>query len=140
MPAIPSRPGWFAFLVGFALALLFLAAGAWQLGVLAAAVAGYLAGKGRAGAVRGVQALAPAWFLWLLVLSLLNPAVDRLAVILGGILGGGWGVVVLLLVLIPVLMGLFGGLAGGYLAEILAPGPREAETPPAPPASPPPSP
>ena len=126
MLATWREPWWKAVLVGFLLTLVFLAVGAWQLSVLAAAVAGVLSGRGRAGAIRGIQAVAPAWFVWLLALSLLGP-VDRVVVLFGGILGGGWGPVVLLLVLVPVLLGLFGGLAGGYLAELVAPEPRMAE-------------
>jgi len=71
------------------------------------------------GALRGIQATAPAWFLWLLVLSAIAP-VDDMVVVLGAILGGGWGLVVLLVALVPILLGLFGGLAGGFLAELLA--------------------
>jgi len=133
MPATYAKPWWVGFLVGFVLALLFLAASLWQLGIVAAGVAGFLSGKGRAGAIRGVQAVGPAWIVWLLALSLATPVVDDLVVLMGGILGGGWGLIVLLLVLIPVLMGLFGGLAGGYLAEILARTPETSEAPPAPP-------
>lgn len=134
MPASYPRPWWVGFLVGFVLALLSLAAGLWQLGIVAAGVAGYLSGKGRAGAIRGVQAVGPAWIVWLLALSLASPIVDDLVVLMGGIIGGGWGVIVLLLVLIPILMGLFGGLAGGYLAEIMARAPEKTEAPPAPPS------
>jgi len=126
MLAAWREPWWRAVLVGSVLTLVVLAVGAWQLSVLAAAVAGFLSGRGRAGAIRGIQAVAPAWFVWLLALSLLGP-VDRVVVLFGGILGGGWGPVVLLLVLVPVLLGLFGGLAGGYLAELVAPEPRMAE-------------
>ncbi len=119
------RPWWRTALVGFALTLIFLAVGVWQLTVVAAAVAGYLAGRGRAGAYRGIQAVGPAWFLWLLALSLVAP-VEDLVLILGSILGGGWGLVVLLAALVPVLLGLFGGMAGGYLAELRTPAAMEA--------------
>ncbi|TLZ72008.1 MAG: hypothetical protein E6K10_03445, partial [Methanobacteriota archaeon] len=60
------EPWWKAVFVGTLLTLAFLAAGAWQLTVVAAAVAGLLSGRGRAGAMRGIQATAPAWVLWLL--------------------------------------------------------------------------
>jgi len=113
------EPWWRSVLFGLVLTLIFLATGVWQLTVVSAAVVGFLAGGGRKGAVRGIQATAPAWFLWLLVLSAIAP-VDDMVVILGAILGGGWGLVVLLVALVPILLGLFGGLAGGFLAELLA--------------------
>ena len=113
------EPWWKAVFVGTLLTLAFLAAGAWQLTVVAAAAAGLLAGHGRTGAVRGIQDTAPAWVLWLLVLSLVSP-VQELVKVLGGILGPGWGLVLFLYLLIPILLGLFGGMAGGYLAEIVA--------------------
>lgn len=84
MPASYPRPWWVGFLVGFVLALLSLAAGLWQLGIVAAGVAGYLSGKGRAGAIRGVQAVGPAWIVWLLALSLASPIVDDLVVLMAG--------------------------------------------------------
>ena len=121
------RPWWRTALVGFALTLVFLAVGLWQLSVVAAAVAGFLSGRGRAGAYRGIQAVAPAWVLWILAISLVAP-VEDLVLILGGILGGGWGFVVLLMILVPIVLGLFGGMAGGYLAELMMPAePRSAE-------------
>ncbi len=130
--AVLRQPWWRTALPGFALTLLFLGAGLWQLGVLAAGVAGYLSRRGRDGAYRGIEAVAPAWILWLLASSLVAP-VDDVAVLLGGIVGGGWGLIVLLIVLVPVLLGLFGGMAAGYLAEVLSPGPREADAAPPPP-------
>jgi len=95
------EPWWKAVLAGFVLTLVLLATGVWQLTVLSGAVAGFLAGRGRRGAIRGIQSTAPAWILWLLVLSLIWP-VEDLVLILGGILGAGWGLVVLLFALIPV--------------------------------------
>ncbi len=120
-----SAPWWKPVLVGSALTLVFLAVGLWALTVLSAAVAGFLSGRGRRGAVAGIQSAAPVWILWLLVLSLLAP-VEGLLLILGGILGPGWGLVVFLFVLIPIFLGGFGGMAGGYLAELLS---REEPTP-----------
>src|SRR3972149_5356025 len=105
------RPWWRTPLVGFALTLVFRAVGLGQLSVVAAAVAGFLSGRGRAGAYRGIQAVAPAWVLWILAISLVAP-VEDLVLILGGILGGGWGLVVLLMILVPIVLGLFGGMAG----------------------------
>ncbi len=119
------QPWWKAVLVGVVLTLVALAVGAWQLTVMSAAVAGFLAGRGRAGGVRGIQAAAPAWILWLVVLSVLAP-VEDLVLLLGSILGAGWGLVVLLMALIPILLGAFGGMAGGYLAELLS---KEGSTP-----------
>lgn len=130
MPAMAvtvRQPWWKTALVGFALTLIFLAVGLWQLSVVAAALAGFLSGRGRAGAYRGIQAVAPAWVLWILAISLVAP-VEDLVEILGSILGGGWGLVVLLMVLVPIVLGLFGGMAGGYLAELTMPAePRPAE-------------
>ena len=114
------RPWWKTALAGFALTLVFLALGLWQLSVVAALVAGFLSGRGRTGAYRGIQAVGPAWILWILAISLVAP-VEDLVLILGGILGGGWGLVVLLMVLVPIVLGLFGGMAGGYLAELTMP-------------------
>jgi len=119
------EPWWKAVLVGLALTLIFLAVGAWQLTVVSAAIAGFLAGRGRTGGMRGIQATAPAWFLWLLALSLVSP-IDDLVVLLGSILGAGWGLVVLLVALIPIFLGLFGGLAGGYLAELVSKEPMDS--------------
>ena len=112
-------PWWKSVLLGIVLTLIFLATGVWQLTVISGAIVGYLSGRGRVGALRGIQATAPAWFLWLLVLSAIAP-VDDMVVVLGAILGAGWGLVVLLVALVPILLGLFGGLAGGFLAELLA--------------------
>ena len=126
MLATWREPWWRAVLVGFVLTLVFLAFGAWQLSIVSAAVAGFLSGRGRAGAIRGIQAAAPAWFVWLIAISLAGP-VGGVVALFGGILGGGWGLVVLLLVLVPVLLGLFGGIAGGYLAELVVPAPPTAE-------------
>ena len=122
------EPWWKAVVVGTGLTLAFLAAGAWQMTVVAAAAAGLLSGRGRVGAVRGIQATAPAWVLWLLVLSVLSP-VQQLVVVLGGILGPGWGLVLFLYVLIPIFLGLFGGMAGGYFAELLTKEPAAATIP-----------
>ena len=111
------EPWWRGVLVGFVLTLAFLATTVWQLIVIAAAVTGFLAGRGRSGAIRGIQAVGPAWFLWLLVLSALTP-VEEVVVLLGSILGAGWGLVVFLFALIPivlvvtVILGLAGGLVG----------------------------
>lgn len=116
-----AAPWWKSVLVGSALTLVFLALGLWMLTVLSAAVAGFLSGRGRRGAMRGIQSTAPVWILWLLALALLGP-VEGLLVILGGILGPGWGFVMFLFVLIPILLGLFGGMAGGFLAELLSKG------------------
>ncbi len=127
MRVVVRQPWWKTALVGFALTLVFLAPGLWQLSVVAAAVAGFLSGRGRAGAYRGIQAVAPAWVLWILAISLVAP-VEELVEILGSILGGGWGLVVLLMVLVPIVLGLFGGMAGGYLAELVMPAwPRRAD-------------
>ena len=130
MPAMRvtvRQPWWKTALVGFALTLVFLAVGLWQLGVVAGAVAGFLSRRGRTGAYRGIQAVGPAWILWILAISLVAP-VEDLVLILGGILGGGWGLVVLLMILVPIVLGLFGGMAGGYLAELMMPAePRSAE-------------
>jgi hypothetical protein len=123
-----SAPWWRPVLVGSALTLVFLAVGLWMLTVLSAAIAGFLSGRGRRGAVAGIQSAAPVWILWLLVLSLLAP-VEGLLLILGGILGPGWGLVVFLFVLIPILLGAFGGMAGGYLAELLSKEGPKAEAP-----------
>ena len=112
-------PWWKSVLLGIVLTLVFLATGVWQLTVISGAIVGYLSGRGRVGGLRGIQATAPAWFLWLLVLSAIAP-VDDMVVVLGAILGAGWGLVVLLVALVPILLGLFGGLAGGFLAELLA--------------------
>ena len=120
-----SAPWWKPVLIGSALTLVFLAVGLWAFTVLSAAIAGLLSGRGRRGAVAGVQSAAPVWILWLLVLSLLAP-VEGLLLILGGILGPGWGLVVFLFVLIPILLGGFGGMAGGFLAELLS---KEGSTP-----------
>jgi len=111
--------GWMQVLVGLALTSVFLALGAWQLTVVSAAVAGFLSGRGRSGAVRGIQSSAPMWILWLLVLSLFTP-VNDLLVILGGILGAGWGLVIFLFLLIPIVLGILGGMAGGSLNELLS--------------------
>ncbi len=136
MLAALQRPWWRAFLIGFALTLAFLALGLWQLGVVAAAIAGFLAGRGRAGAIRGIQSVGVAWFLWFIALSFIIP-IDDVVDLLGGILGGGRPLVVLLMALVPVLMGFFGGLVGGYLAELATPAAPKAEAPPAaPPAGP----
>ena len=113
-----SAPWWKPVLIGSALSLVFLAIGAWALIVASAAVAGFLSGRGRTGAIRGIQSTAPVWILWLLALSLIAP-VEGLILLLGGILGAGWGLVIFLFVLIPTLLGLFGGAVGGYLAELL---------------------
>ena len=125
MLASLRAPWWKPVLVGSALSLVFLVIGAWALIVVSAAVAGFLSGRGRGGAVRGIQATAPVWILWLLVLSLFAP-VEELFILLGGILGPGWGLVILLFVLVPILLGLFGGMAGGFLAELLS---REGPAP-----------
>jgi MFS family permease len=114
-----SDPWWKPVLVGSAVTLVFLAVGLWALTVLSAAIAGFLSGRGRRGAVAGIQSAAPVWILWLFVLALLAP-VEGLLLILGGILGPGWGLVVFLFVLIPILLGAFGGMAGGFLAELLS--------------------
>jgi MFS family permease len=114
-----SDPWWKPVLVGSAVTLVFLAVGSWALTVLSAAIAGFLSGRGRRGAVAGIQSAAPVWILWLFVLTLLAP-VEGLLLILGGILGPGWGLVVFLFVLIPILLGAFGGMAGGFLAELLS--------------------
>ena len=128
MLAALREPWWKAVLAGLALTTIFLALGAWQLTVVSAGVAGFLSGRGRSGAVRGIQAAGTAWILWLLAFSLFAPVSDLLLV-LGGILGPGWGLVVFLYVLIPVLLGAFGGMAGGYLAEILSRDEPKSETP-----------
>ncbi len=131
MLASLRAPWWKPVLVGFALSLVFLGIGLWALIVVSAAVAGFLSGRGRSGAVRGIQATAPVWILWLLVLSLFAP-VEGVLILLGGILGPGWGLVIILFLLIPILLGLFGGMAGGYLAELLReeePGPQATEDP-----------
>ncbi len=120
-----AAPWWKSVLVGSALTALFLALGLWMLTVLSAAIAGFLSGRGRRGVVRGIQSSAPVWILWLFVLSLLAP-VEGLLLILGGILGPGWGLVVFLFVLIPILLGGFGGMAGGFLAELLSKGEPKA--------------
>src|SRR6266511_1753948 len=60
------EPWWKAVLAGFVLTLVLGAPGVWQRPVLAGAVAGFLAGRGRRGAIRGIQSTAPAWILWLL--------------------------------------------------------------------------
>jgi len=87
------EPWWRSVLFGLVLTLIFLATGVWQLTVVSAAVVGFLAGGGRKGAIRGIQATAPAWFLWLLVLSAIAP-VEETLILLGSILGAGWGLVV----------------------------------------------
>ncbi len=120
-----SAPWWKPVLVGSALTLVFLAVGLWALTVLSAAIAGFLSGRGRRGAVAGIQSAAPVWILWLVVLSVLAP-VEDLVLLLGSILGAGCGLVVLLMALIPILLGAFGGMAGGYLAELLS---KEGSTP-----------
>jgi len=112
------EPWWKAVLAGLALTVVFLALGVWQLTVVSAGVAGFLSGKGHSGGVRGIQSAGLAWISWLLVLSLFAPVAD-LVLILGTILGPGWGLVVFLYLLIPILLGAFGGMAGGYLAELL---------------------
>ncbi|GEM_PF-7131157 len=114
-----AAPWWKSVLVGSVLTLVSLALGLWMLTVLSAAVAGFLSGRGRSGAARGIQSTAPVWILWLLVLALVAP-VEGLLLILGGILGPGWGLAVFLFVLIPILLGAFGGMAGGVLAELLS--------------------
>ena len=114
-----SAPWWKPVLIGSALTLLFLALGIWALTVVSAAVAGFLSGRGRNGAIRGVQATAPVWMLWLLALALIAP-IEGLLVLLGGILGAGWVLVVFLFLLIPILLGTLGGLAGGFLNELLS--------------------
>ena len=73
MLAYLRAPWWKPVLVGSALSLVFLAIGVWALIVVSAAVAGFLSGRGRSGAVRGIQATAPVWILWLLALSLFGP-------------------------------------------------------------------
>jgi len=125
MLAYLRAPWWKSVLVGSALSLLFLAIGAWAFIVVSAAVAGFLSSRGRSGAVRGIQATAPVWILWLLVLSTFAP-VEGLFILLGGIFGPGWGLVIFLFDLVPILLGLFGGMAGGYLAELLS---REGPAP-----------
>ena len=136
MIASLREPWWRSVLLGLVLTLILLATGVWQFTVLSAAVVGFLSGRGRNGAIRGIQATAPAWFLWLLVLSLVAP-VDDMVVLLGAILGAGWGLVVLLVALIPILLGLFGGMAGGFLAELLEKEAAQPEAPlePGPPAT-----
>ena len=109
MIASLREPWWRSVLFGLVLTLIFLATGVWQLTVVSAAVVGFLAGGGRKGAVRGIQATAPAWFLWLLVLSVIAP-VEETLILLGSILGAGWGLIVVLLALVPILLGLFGGI------------------------------
>ena len=135
MIASLREPWWRSVLLGLVLTLIFLATGVWQLTVVSAAVVGFLAGGGRKGAIRGIQATAPAWFLWLLVLSAIAP-VEEALILLGSILGAGWGLVVVLLALVPIVLGLLGGMSGGYLAELLAketpkPEPVTAADPPA---------
>ncbi|TLZ64249.1 MAG: hypothetical protein E6K13_03080 [Methanobacteriota archaeon] len=135
MIASLREPWWRSVLFGLVLTLIFLATGVWQLTVVSAAVVGFLAGGGRKGAIRGIQATAPAWFLWLLVLSVIAP-VEETLILLGSILGAGWGLVVVLLALVPIVLGLLGGMSGGYLAEVLAkdapkPEPVTAADPPA---------
>ena len=119
---------WMQVLVGLALTSVFLALGVWQLTVVSAAVAGFLSGRGRSGAIRGIQSSAPMWILWLLVLSLFTP-VNDLLLLLGRILGPGWGFVIFLFLLIPILLGGLGGMAGGFLNELLSKEEPMAETP-----------
>ena len=124
-----SAPWWKSVLVGSVLTVVFLALGLWMLTVLSAAIAGFLSGRGRRGGLRGIQSTAPIWILWLLVLSLIAP-VEGVLLLLGGILGPGWGLVVFLFVLIPLLLGAFGGMAGGFLNELLSKeGPETAADP-----------
>jgi hypothetical protein len=119
MLASLRNPSWKAVLAGLTLTTVFLALGVWQLTVVSAGLAGFLSGRGRSGAVRGIQSAGLAWIWVLLVLSFFTP-VSELLVILGAILGPGWGLVVFLYLLIPVVLGAFGGMAGGYLAELLS--------------------
>jgi len=111
-------PWWKPVLIGSTLTLVFLALGIWALTVVSAAVAGFLSGRGRSGAIRGIQSSAPVRIIWLFALVLIAP-VEGLLVLLGVILGGGWVLVGFLFLLIPILLGTLGGMAGGYLAELL---------------------
>ena len=64
MPAMRvtvRQPWWKTALVGFALTLVFLAVGLWQLGVVAGAVAGFLSRGGREGGGRRGPGSAPPW-------------------------------------------------------------------------------
>ena len=108
--------------LGAALTAVFLLTSVWQLTVLAAGIAGFLARSGRRGGVAGAQAAVGGWAVWILAWSLLGPVGPFLGVFaeILGLPGAAAPIVFVIVFLFALLLGLAAGFVGGYAAELRA--------------------
>ena len=110
-PAVGRRV---AFLAGFALALILLLTGTWQLALLAGFLAGMFSPRGSLAALIGGVSVASAWAAYLLYVFVLGEGLP-LANLVGEILGvgpGSWWLLTFLTLVLGLLVGAVGGLLG----------------------------
>ena len=107
-------------LLGAALTAVFLLSSVWQLTVLAAGIAGFLARSGRRGGVAGAQAAVGGWAAWILAWSVLGPVGPFLGVFaeILGLPGIAAPLVLVVVFLLAFFLGLAAVFVGGYAAEL----------------------
>src|SRR5712691_7185949 len=94
--------------IGTAFAAVLLLTGVWQLTVVAAGVAGFLARSGRRGAAAGAQAAVGGWAIWIAAWSVLGPVGPFLGVFVEtlGLPGSAAPFIVAVVFLIALVLGL----------------------------------